>query len=86
MAVFHVVSGVTPVGEFEDEVICGDYCDLCGDCVRCFGEDPCVGSEGGGHHLVLYIEEIQCWHKEHRDKWSEISKKPLPSNNASGIS
>lgn len=26
---------------------CGDYCEVCGDCVVCYEEDPCL--DGGPH-------------------------------------
>lgn len=36
------------------KVYCGeDFCELCGDCLRCFGEDPCLentGGDGNGEH------------------------------------
>lgn len=31
--------------------ICGtDFCALCGDCLYCFGEDPCQRSEDRRHY------------------------------------
>lgn len=27
------------------------YCEACGDCIICFGEDPCFFSENGLHTL-----------------------------------
>lgn len=37
------------------EPICEqDFCDTCGDCLSCYGDDPCVLSEGGKHLWVGY--------------------------------
>jgi hypothetical protein len=34
---------------------CGeDFCDRCGDCLACFGEDPCV--DGHREHLWVVYE------------------------------
>ena len=35
--------------------VCGeDFCDSCGDCLVCCGEDPCYGPGGGDHYWVVY--------------------------------
>lgn len=35
--------------ELEYELRCGDvYCDRCGDCIYCYGDDPCYDE---GDHL-----------------------------------
>lgn len=34
--------------------ICGDYCDTCGDCLHCYGGEPCYESQGGEHFWVTY--------------------------------
>jgi hypothetical protein len=35
--------------EYEDRVTCGeDFCDRCGDCLACYGDDPCY--DGGDHN------------------------------------
>lgn len=33
---------------------CGEYCDVCGDCLKCYGEDPCAGVAGKDHYWVVY--------------------------------
>lgn len=41
------------------ETVCGrDFCDRCGDCLNCFGGDPCYdGSEDYGAHLFIVYED-----------------------------
>jgi len=37
----------------EAEPVCGeDFCDSCGDCLACYGCDPCF--DGGDHFWVEY--------------------------------
>ncbi len=39
---------------------CGeDFCEQCGDCLKCFGGDICYYTDGHfvGHHFVIYIDE-----------------------------
>jgi hypothetical protein len=39
----------------ELEPVCGkDYCDSCGDCLHCYGSDPCIENEDGPHYWVRY--------------------------------
>ncbi|MFA5152842.1 MAG: hypothetical protein WC554_09805 [Clostridia bacterium] len=43
----------------EAEPECGkDFCDTCGDCLHCYGGDPCLhwkeGDEDWGHQWVVY--------------------------------
>ena len=34
---------------------CGiDYCDTCGDCLHCYGGDPCYDTEDGKHFWAVY--------------------------------
>lgn len=42
--------------EDEADPQCGDFCDKCGDCLRCYGEDPCAASPDGEHRWVVYEE------------------------------
>ena len=41
----------------EAEPKCGDYCDNCGDCLYCYGEDKCASSESGEHLWTLYPDD-----------------------------
>lgn len=36
----------------EADPFCGDYCDTCGDCLHCYGEDACI--DGKDHVWVEY--------------------------------
>jgi hypothetical protein len=37
---------------------CGtDFCDMCGDCLSCYGGDECVCSDDGRHLWIQYGEE-----------------------------
>ena len=37
--------------------ICGEhFCELCGDCINCYGEDACQEATDGIHYL--HIEEV----------------------------
>ncbi len=50
--------------------ICGkDFCDQCGDCLHCYGEDPCYryGDEETGHSWVVYANQREQWLAEHPD-------------------
>jgi hypothetical protein len=39
----------------EAEPECGeDFCDACGDCLDCYGGDPCYESKSGEHFWVVY--------------------------------
>ena len=46
------------LGAVRAEPECGkDFCDSCGDCLRCYGGDPCYGFHGdpeAGHEWILY--------------------------------
>lgn len=35
-----------------------DFCEYCGDCLYCYGGDPCYGNDEPGEHAwVIYDEE-----------------------------
>ena len=40
---------------------CGlDFCDACGDCLACYGDDPCTGADDGVHMWVYRDEGETC--------------------------
>lgn len=39
----------------EADPACGDYCENCGDCLRCHADAPC--RNGGNHWWVIYEEK-----------------------------
>ena len=46
------------IREEEREPQCGeDFCDSCGDCLDCYGDDLCPGTEDGEHRWVIYEQE-----------------------------
>ena len=37
---------------------CGeDFCDQCGDCLACYGSDPCIPNDDGPHFWVQYGDD-----------------------------
>ena len=34
-----------------------DFCDSCGDCLHCYGDDTCYSNEDGKHFWVYYQED-----------------------------
>jgi len=36
-----------------------DFCDACGDCLGCYGEDECMYSRDGSHMWVKYVSSIE---------------------------
>jgi hypothetical protein len=54
------------VAEVQAEPHCGkDFCDLCGDCLHCYPDDPCYSSSHGGHQWTIYAEQIVKFRAEH---------------------
>ena len=51
------------LGTVELDVKCGQaFCDTCGDCLVCYGEDPCGGTgPPGGHYFVIYEWDLPAW-------------------------
>lgn len=44
------------LGELEAEPECGeDFCDTCGDCLYCYGDEDCVHNAGHGHAAIKYM-------------------------------
>ena len=37
------------------------YCELCGDCVICYGEYPCAMSKDGKHAAAHITDGDECW-------------------------
>jgi hypothetical protein len=53
----HRFVGETPVAVEDAEPECGeDFCDQCGDCLHCFGGDPCFdgNTTSPSHYWVVY--------------------------------
>lgn len=48
---------------------CGeDFCDTCGDCLACYGGDPCYGFHDdpeAGHSWVVYAEDVEAFRARH---------------------
>ena len=37
-------------------LVCGeDFCDYCGDCLVCYGEDPCYAADPEGNERHMYV-------------------------------
>jgi hypothetical protein len=44
---------------------CGkDFCDQCGDCLCCYGDDPC-GMHEGDHTWVVYSDRLAEFYADH---------------------
>ena len=53
--------GVELLGTVELDIECGQaFCDTCGDCLVCFGADPCMGV-ASGHYFVIYEWDLPAW-------------------------
>ena len=49
------------LGTVEVDIKCGQaYCDTCGDCLYCYGEDDCLPG-GGSHYFVIYEWDLGSW-------------------------
>jgi hypothetical protein len=45
------------------EPICGDdFCDSCGDCIACYGNDECPN---GSHYWCVYADEVDEFRANH---------------------
>ena len=45
------------IGHMHTEPECGeDFCDFCGDCLYCYGDDECLSSPDGRHRWVIYVD------------------------------
>lgn len=45
--------------------LCGDYCDACGDCLHCYGEDACGHRGDEGHTWIVYAEQHEDFLRDH---------------------
>lgn len=53
---------------------CGEvYCERCGDCIYCYGDDPCCD---GGPHSYIDSEGEEQWDVSPVDEDSTLSVKP----------
>ncbi len=51
------VSGRNHTRSEEAELVCGEhFCDICGDCLACYGVDTCWET-GGEHYWIEYEDE-----------------------------
>lgn len=50
--------GETFLRESDDEPECGkDFCDSCGDCLHCYGDDDCFVTNDRLHRWITYEDE-----------------------------
>lgn len=64
------------IERFEGEPECGeDFCDQCGDCLACYGGDPCEDGESG-HNWIRYAEPEDGAHISH----TSIQSEPVANN------
>ena len=55
----YTADGLTLLRTVERKPVCEvDFCDTCGDCLSCYGEDPCTGNKNGEHMWVQYGEPM----------------------------
>jgi hypothetical protein len=48
------------LGTVDAKPECGvDFCDRCGDCLSCYGGDPCCPNDDGPHRWVKYLDECE---------------------------
>lgn len=51
------------IQEIEAIPQCGkDFCDSCGDCLHCYGEDKCIENKDGHHLWIEYLDETYAQH------------------------
>lgn len=64
--------GRESAGSFVVEPRCGDFCDQCGDCLHCYGGDPC-GMGDDEHTWVIYADQAAEFHASHPEAVREGS-------------
>lgn len=71
----------TFVATLDVEPVCGEhFCDHCGDCLACYGGDPCYhsGEDVGATHVwILYLHEMHSWNAAILCAWQAFANKPL---------
>jgi hypothetical protein len=61
MASVYADNGRDLLGTVELDIKCGQaWCDTCGDCLVCYGNDPCLPG-GGSHYFVIYEWDLPAW-------------------------
>jgi hypothetical protein len=60
----------------DDELwVCGsDFCDQCGDCLACYGSDPCYNNPDAEHTYVIYPNNLTEFMTKHPQ--STLIKEP----------
>ena len=68
----YAAGGGKVIGHLEREApVCGqDFCDACGDCLRCYGDDECP--DGGAHFWLYYFDALSA-----DDQDAVVMKTPL---------
>jgi hypothetical protein len=62
----HIYNDIQLVEIVEAKPVCGlDFCDSCGDCLACYGGDPCWDTYPvyGEHYWIEYLESEQTMKK-----------------------
>ena len=62
MICYYLNEDLTTHHTADEEPVHGeDFCDSCGDCLSCYGDDRCTGTKDGTHFWVKYHED---WNEE----------------------
>ena len=65
-AELHYDDGRRAVIDVPDDAICGtDFCEVCGDCLSCYDDDPC--GEYAWHTWIVAEEDLAQFLEEHTD-------------------
>lgn len=60
-----IYKGLEHIGSIDVITVCGDYCEACGDCMGCMGEDPCGGEDGAEHFQAVQMNEFEEFLQRH---------------------
>lgn len=56
----------------EAEPECGDdFCEDCGDCLACYGDEPCSFSDSGRHRWIVVENQLAAIDLMTEDRFSE---------------